>query len=644
MPEISFKLLIYLGGFAVIGIAAHQISKIFRDIKLPLITGLLIAGTISGPFILNLIPSEAIKELNFLNDFSLAFIAFAAGTELYLKELRSRVKSILWNTFGQLVVTFSLSSVAIYIMADIIPFMNEMSHTGKIAVAILAATIFVARSPSSAIAVINEMRARGPFTKTAMGVTVLKDVLVIILFAICFSLSGNLINGVPFSWMSFGILLIELVVAFSIGYGLGQFMTLILRLPLNEKVKTGLILLSGYSIYLFNHWFEVYSLENFNTKIHIEPLLVCIVASFTVTNFTKFHLEFQKLLHEVGPAIYVIFFTLTGATMLLDVLLDVWGIALILFSIRIMAMIIASYMGGFLAKDPIKFLNIGWMPYVTQAGVGLGLATEIAAEYPGWGVEFSTIIIAIIVLNQMVGPPLFKWSIDMVGEGHYKATRGEHAIRNVRIFGLEGQSLALAKQLMSQGWQASILTEMKNINEYENSGTKISQVADFSLDTLSNLKISSNERVVLMLSDEENYKICEFIFERVGTADLIVRLHDRANFEKFHQLGAIIVEPSTAMVSLLDHFVRSPNATSLLLGMEKGQDTIDLEVQNATLHGMYLRNLRFPSDVIILAIKRKGQTIISHGYTRLRLGDLVTMVGSPGSLEAVSLRFEEEHF
>ena len=67
--------------------------------------------------------------------------------------------------------------------------MAEMPEKHKFAIAILFGTIFVARSPSSAIAVINEMRASGPFTKTVMGVTVVKDVLVIILFAIFILLS-----------------------------------------------------------------------------------------------------------------------------------------------------------------------------------------------------------------------------------------------------------------------------------------------------------------------------------------------------------------------------------------------------------------------------------------------------------------------
>jgi Trk K+ transport system NAD-binding subunit len=57
------------------------------------------------------------------------------------------------------------------------------------------------------------------------------------------------------------------------------------------------------------------------------------------------------------------------------------------------------------------------------------------------------------------------------------------------------------------------------------------------------------------------------------------------------------------------------------------------------LHGVYLRNLRLPADVIVLSVKRGGQMIISHGYTRLRRNDIVTFVGSIESLDNVSLRF-----
>ena len=138
-------LLIFSIGFLWIVLGSNQIARFFQKIKLPLITGFLFSGIIAGPFVLKLIPHEALNHLHFINDFSLAYIAFAAGAELYLKEIRSSFKSIAWNTFGQLIVTFLVGTLAIYLLANNIPFMRSMNENLKIAVSILAGSVFVAR-------------------------------------------------------------------------------------------------------------------------------------------------------------------------------------------------------------------------------------------------------------------------------------------------------------------------------------------------------------------------------------------------------------------------------------------------------------------------------------------------------------------
>ena len=159
---------LFLAAFALIAIAANRISKEFQKIGLPIITGILIIGIIAGPFVLQMFPKNAHVKLDFINDIALAFIAFAAGSELYLKELRNRVRQIAWITFGQLVVTFVMSTAIIYFLAENIAFMSTLYSKTNLAISIMMGVIFVARSPSSAIAVINEMRAKGPFTQTAL--------------------------------------------------------------------------------------------------------------------------------------------------------------------------------------------------------------------------------------------------------------------------------------------------------------------------------------------------------------------------------------------------------------------------------------------------------------------------------------------
>lgn len=600
-------------------------------------------GAISGPFFINLIPLESVKNLGFINDFSLAYIAFAAGSELYLKELRQRFKSIVWMTLGQLVITFLIGSVAIFLLAEYMPFMANMPTYSKVAVAILGGTIFVARSPSSAIAVINEMRAKGPNTQTALGVTVLKDVLVIILFAICFALSGTLIMGDELKFGFIVLLLFELILSFVFGFLVGKALAAILALNVESYIKTVFILLLGYGVYVMTHYLKTLSHEFFAFEIYVEPLLICIIGSFIVTNFTSYRLEFSKILNRISSRVYAAFFILTGASMSVDILLEVWEIALALFAIRLVAMILGGILGGTAGGDPFKINVIAWMPYVTQAGVGLGLATIIANKYPDWGNQFATILIAVIVLNQIVGPPLFKWFINSVKEGHRRAGIPEFdGIRDAIIFGLENKSVTLAQQLIQHGWGVKIASKRKYQDIQKVPGIDIQIVPEkIDLVTLEQLDARLTEAVVLLLTDEENYEICELIYEYIGTRDIIVRLNDRRNFDKFHELGVKIVDPSTAIVNLLFDYVRSPQATSLLLGMEKNQGTIDLEVLDPKLHGTALRDLRLPNDIIILSVTRGDQMIISHGYTVLRLGDIVSLVGLNESLKNVTLMFDK---
>ena len=75
-----YPIILLLVAFGIIAVASNQIAKLFQKIKLPHITGLLFIGILSGPFVLDLVGSESIGNLDFVNQFSLAFIAFAAAS------------------------------------------------------------------------------------------------------------------------------------------------------------------------------------------------------------------------------------------------------------------------------------------------------------------------------------------------------------------------------------------------------------------------------------------------------------------------------------------------------------------------------------------------------------------------------------
>ncbi len=632
--------LFFLFAFLWVVVASLQVAKYFQKIKLPLITGFLISGVIVGPFFLKLVSVEALPNLQIVNEFSLAYIAFAAGAELYLKEIRSSLKSILWNTFGQFVITFFVVVVSILLLSPYISFLNNLTQSNIVAIAIITGTIFVARSPSSAIAIINELRAKGRFTKTAISVTVIIDVLVILLFAICLSVANTLVKGIEFNLLFLFELVVELTATFLMGIILSKLLKIVFSFKLNPYVKTTILLIAGFAIYPLSHYIHHVSEVYLPFEILMEPLLVCITASFIIVNYSNSRIEFQEVVEKAGPAIYAAFFTLAGAMMSIDILLQTWKIALLFFAIRFVGMVIGAWIGSTFAGDTKLFRKLGWMPYVTQAGVSLALVMVVAVSFPEWGSELATIIIAVIVLNQLIGPPLFKWAIKKVGECHIQAKDSYDHSHKALIFGCENQSVALTHELIKQKWSISIATR-KILNRIE----KIPSVNYYHINnvhnkTLSDLHLGDYDTFVLLFSDKKNYAICEYIYENIGKKVVIVRLNERKHLKQFYELGALVIDPSTAFVNLLQHFVRSPLATSLLMGMEPDKDTLDVVVEDENLFGVALRNLRLPSDILVLSVKRKGQMIISHGYTRLRKGDIVTMVGSIESLRKVNLQFE----
>ena len=632
--------LFFLLAFLWIVIGSFHVAKYFQKIRLPLITGFLISGVIAGPFFLKLVSDESILNLQTVNEFSLSYIAFAAGVELYLKEIRSSLKSIFWNTLGQLIITFSVGVVSILLLAPVIPFLSNLSHANILAIALLTGTIFVARSPSSAIAIINEMRAKGRFTRTAIGVTVIKDVLVILLFAICLSIANNLVKGIELNYFLLIELFVELTATFLMGILLAKVIGFIFSFKLHQYIKIAILLGFGYLMYPLSHYIHHQSETYLPFEILIEPLLVCITVSFVIVNYTSLRIEFQATVEKIGPAIYAAFFTLAGAMMSLNILADTWKIALLFFAIRLIGMMGGAWLGSAVAGDPKIFKRIGWMPYVTQAGVSLALVMVVDNSFPVWGGELATIIIAVIIVNQLVGPPLFKWAIKRVGENrnlpkdHY-----DHSHR-VLIFGYENQSVALSHELLKNNWKVSIATRKKPDVVEKIPGVKMYHIEGLQTETLESLKLGNFDTFVLLHSDRGNYRITEWIYENIGRKVVIVRLSDRKNLKRFYDLGALVIDPSTAFVNLLQHFVRSPLATSLLMGMEPDKDTIDVTVEDENLFGVALRNLRLPVDVLILSVKRKGNIIITHGYTRLRKGDVVTVVGSVDSLKKVALQFE----
>lgn len=632
---------IMLGIFGLIALSAKKVGQWFSGIGLPYITGYLLVGVIAGPFVFALLPKEATTELRFIDDISLAIIAFVAGSELYYKEIRSRLSTISWISGSVILFTAPLGGVALFVLTQYIPFTQGMATTERIAVSILGSTILLALSPPSTIAVIKELRAKGDFTRTLLGVTISMDVLIIVLFAVAVAVASGILTGLGFNLMFAALLIIDLGSAVIAGLIVGKLLEAIMSVEIPNFLRIGLVVALGWSVFASSHWLTDFT-KNSMLELHIEPLLVALIGGFYITNFTNFRNPFEHLLHEISPAVYVAFFTLTGVGIKLDILAQTWTIALALFAIRFVGIYLGGYVGSRLANEPASFSRFAGLALITQAGIALGLAREVAVEFPTLGDAFATMVISVIVINEVVGPMFLKGALKRVGEANLPNIHVPGITRNALIFGIEPQSLELAKQLELSDWQVIMVdTDRDHVARIEadpSSSILVHHITGINEEQLPGLLTSETDAVVTLLSDDsDNLKALEMAYE-MGVPRLVVRPNDLSKASTMAELGALIIDPTSAMVNLLEQTVKAPQNTSILLRQDSGREVVQVTVNNKDIDGMLLRDLRLPSDVLFMDLTRGDSVILPNGYTRVQLDDEITIVGRGDSLTEAVLK------
>jgi Kef-type K+ transport system membrane component KefB len=403
-------------------LAAYCIGFLLEGIGLPRITGYIFAGLFLGPYFLKFYSKAAVEDLNFLNSLALAFIAFCAGGELKLVNLRKKLKCILFQIFGVTIIVFTGVTLFVFFLSGYISFMQSYDTVARLAISAIFGVIAVARSPSSTIAIISETKAKGVYTDIVLSSTIATDVVIVVFFA--FIMSACEILTAAGSSISPGFLLsiiLEISIAFVLGFLLGKTMIFLI-----EKIKIEfpvVITAVGFFVIKFSHLLGDYLQENLEIHINLEPLLICMAAGFTVQNFSKHGHTFLQRMENVSYPVYIAFFTITGASIDVGVLKNAWFLGLVIVVSRISMIFIGSYLSGRLSGDKPLIYKNAWLGFITQAGVSLGLLAEVVRRFPEIGIPIRTILITAITLNQVIGPIAFKLALYKVGDaGAVRAT------------------------------------------------------------------------------------------------------------------------------------------------------------------------------------------------------------------------------
>ncbi len=388
-----FKQDIFLlaSGLLIIGFI---FGRLLNMVRLPRVTGYIIAGIIFGPSLLNIFSENCLTQFDFIPQLALGIIALVIGAGLsfdLVKRLGSRF----------ILITI-LQAVGAFILVFLFLVLFKMPPGAALPLAAIA----TATAPAATVAIIREYRAQGPLTETILSVVALDDALAIMLFGLVLTIDlKQLSTFSKTALQSLSASFVEILVALVIGVILGLAAHFLIKIA--KEVTDNLIIILG--IVLLGIGLASIS--------HTSALMTNMFLGLTLINVSSRNSDIVANLERLTPPIYCFFFVLAGANLNLKVFTTVgptmitWGI--IFVSARIIGKIVGAYVGGALsgASETIrKYLGLTLIP---QAGVAIGLTLLITQDSSYF--EFRSVILNItliaVAFNEIVGPACTRFAL-----------------------------------------------------------------------------------------------------------------------------------------------------------------------------------------------------------------------------------------
>ncbi len=384
-------------------LSAAIVGWLCQFVRVPRVTGYLAIGLLCGPSVANIITEPMARDLQAASRFAVVAIAVVAGLHLDLREMRKRLRRVTGLAGFTVAIAWVALAVVLYLAWPWLPLGGELVGLQRLAAVLLTATLFVGTSPAVTIAVITEERARGPLADLAMDVVVLMELATLGLFLI----------GLQGARVAFGVaspdgsMLVDaawsLVGSTAFGAAMGGLFALYLKYVGRELTVVLLALCAG--------------LSGFAPVFGLEPFLAGLAAGIVVKNTMA---QAGDVLHDAieygAMPVLVLFFAAAGASIHIELLATVGLVALGLSGLRLVGIWTGTRVGGRVTGSTGPDVRLLWRALVPTAGVTLGLAAVVAAEQGAWGSRLDALVIAVVALNQLAGPILFRAALAQAGE------------------------------------------------------------------------------------------------------------------------------------------------------------------------------------------------------------------------------------
>ena len=587
---------------------------ISRFRRIPVVVGEILAGIVIGPSVLGLVHGDE-PTLELLAEIGFAFLMFLSGLEIDFSILFAASKRGRENGLSPMLLA-GLSFILTLILSLAIGF--GLTWAGYVRDPWMMTLILSTTSLGIVVPVLKENRmSSGRFGQAILLAALLADFVTMFLVTVYVAARSE--------GMSLEILLIVLLfVPVVLFYQLGVRW---LRIPavrriLDEladataqiKVRGAFAIMVGFVVLA----------EVIGAELILGAFLGGVLASL-LSGAGEENLRYK--LDAIGFGFFVpLFFVFVGIQFDLNAFIQEPSAWLLL------PVLLVGAFGIKLLSSLVFRLSFSWREtlssgFLLSARLSLIIAaSSIGLRLGAISESTNAAIILIAALTATIAPMVFN-SLQADGEEQRK--------RVTLIYGSNDLAFQVARDLQAHGEEICFVeTNPKTAKLINEQGFEVEHSVGNLTGCIDALPSSQIEAfMALDVNDANNLEASRAARAR-GIEHVITYVVEPLLLSDFKKLGVQTLTPSIHRGSVLALMARNPAIFELITSTTDDRDLREMILMNPDLHGKHLNEVRFPGDLLVLAIRRNDEVIVPHGTTRLAVGDHLTILGDLDVLQA----------
>lgn len=597
----------------VLVITVGTAAQILSDrLHLPATGPLLIAGLLFGPALLGLVQPQVLDEgLRVVVRAAVAIVVFEGGLLLDVGELRHTTRAVAGLVSVGLLITTLLAGALAHFL---------LGWSWELAL-LFGATVSVT-GPTVITPILQKVRVNPRVRSTLESESVIADPLGVILAALIFTAITS-----PGGWRYAGV---EFFKTMGAGVGAGVLIAVLVwllagrfHLLPSKFARLGIL---GAALIAYT---------SAELVAHEAGVLAAAVAGIVVGSLRIPHKErVEEFKGDLASlAISAVFILLAASLELGDLIALGWRgaavVGLLLVFVRPVRVFLSTW-GSELRTNEKLFISFLGPRGIVAASVATFFALELTDLGFADGRLLVSLVFAVVLASVLIEGSAAGWLARIF------KVMPQHTI----IVGADETGRLLAEELSKAGETVSLIDTNQDSCALASDLRGVRIFCEDATDASVLRRAGAEEAKCLIAattSDKLNLLVCQIARANFGKMRMVARANTMSNLSAFESANIEAISPTRAAATVLENLVLRPSLFRLLAAGGGVEQVAETEITSSEVEGRTLAALALHGCVVV-ALRRGERLIAPNGSTELKVGDVLTLLGSEAAINQARVK------